>query len=48
MVYLGDNTVIHSTTIAGRYRGTLIAKFRNHLQGLYTSSQRIESIVPRG
>ena len=46
MVYLGDNTVIHSTTIAGRYRGTLIAKFRSHLQGLYTSSQRIESIVP--
>jgi hypothetical protein len=46
MVYLGNNTVIHSTTIEGNYRGTLIARFRSHLQGLYTSSRRIESIKP--
>ncbi len=46
MVYLGNNTVIHSTTIEGNYRGTLVAQFRNHLQGLYTSSRRIASITP--
>ena len=46
MVYLGDNTVIHSTRIDSRYQGTLVAKFRRHLQSLYTSSRRIESIVP--
>ena len=46
MVYLGNNTVIHSTTISGRYRGTLVAQFRNHLHSLYASSRRIESIVP--
>ena len=48
MVYLGNNTVIHSTTIDGRYRGTLVAKFRTHLQYLYYSSQRIESVTPIG
>lgn len=46
MIYLGNNTVIHSTRIEGRYRGTLIAKFRSHLQYLYASSKRIESITP--
>ncbi|MBR3038927.1 MAG: C40 family peptidase, partial [Clostridia bacterium] len=46
MIYLGNNTVIHSTTISGRYRGTLVARFRNHLHGLYTSSQRIDQIIP--
>lgn len=46
MVYLGNNTVIHSTTIEGNYRGTLVAQFRNHLQSLYTSSRRIASITP--
>ena len=46
MIYLGNNTVIHSTTIEGNYRGTLVAKFRNHLHSLYASSQRIASIIP--
>ena len=46
MCYLGDMTVIHSTRIEGNYRGTLVAKFRNHLQGLYASSIRIDSFVP--
>lgn len=46
MVYLGDNTVIHSTTIDSRYRGTLVARFRSHLQRLYYCSRRIEDIRP--
>ena len=46
MVYLGNNTVIHSTQIEGNYRGTLVAQFRNHLQSLYNSSRRIASITP--
>ncbi len=46
MVYLGDNTVIHSTTIEGRYRGTLVARFRTHLQYLYYCSRRIDEIRP--
>ncbi|MBR3130445.1 MAG: C40 family peptidase, partial [Clostridia bacterium] len=46
MIYLGNNTVIHSTTISGRYRGTLVARFRNHLHSLYSSSQRIDQIIP--
>lgn len=46
MVYLGDNTVIHSTTIDGRYRGTLVAQFRPHLQYLYYCSTRIGEILP--
>ena len=46
MVYLGNNTVIHSTTIDGRYRGTLVAQFRTHLQYLYYCSRRIDAIVP--
>lgn len=46
MIYLGDNTVIHSTTIDGRYRGTLVAQFRTHLQYLYYCSRRIEDIQP--
>ena len=46
MIYLGNNTVIHSTRIKGIYQGTLVAKFRNHLQNLYRNSIRIESITP--
>lgn len=48
MVYLGNNTVIHSTRIDGRYQGTLVAQFRPHLQSLYSVSRRIESITPIG
>ena len=46
MIYLGNNTVIHSTRIDSRYQGTLIAKFRPHLQDLYACSKRIGSITP--
>ena len=46
MIYLGNNTVIHSTRIEGNYRGTLVARFRPHLQSLYCNSRRIESITP--
>lgn len=46
MVYLGNNTVIHSTRIEGKYRGTLVAQFRMHLKYLYASSRRIEAIKP--
>ena len=46
MLYLGDNTVIHSTTVDAKYRGTLVAKFRTHLQYLYAGTRRIESITP--
>ena len=47
MVYLGNNTVIHSTRIQGNYRGTLVAQFRSHLQYLYTCSKRIGEIKPQ-
>ena len=46
MIYLGGNTVIHSTRIDGRYQGTLVARFRPHLQSLYYCSRRIESMTP--
>ena len=46
MLYLGNNTVIHSTTVDGKYRGTLVAKFRTHLQYLYAGTRRIESVAP--
>ncbi len=46
MIYLGNNTVIHSTRITGRYQGTLVARFRPHLQSLYSTSRRIESMTP--
>ena len=46
MVYLGNNTVIHSTRIDGRYQGTLVAKFRPHLRYLYYNSRRIDSVTP--
>ena len=46
MIYLGNDTVIHSTTIDYKYRGTLVAKFRPHLKNLYASSRRIDSIIP--
>lgn len=40
MVYLGNNTVIHSTTVTARYRGTLIAEIRPHLRNLYYYTRR--------
>lgn len=46
MIYLGNNTVIHSTRINQRYQGTLVARFRPHLQSLYSYSRRIESVTP--
>ena len=48
MIYLGNNTVIHSTRIDGRYQGTLVARFRPHLQSLYSCSRRIQSVTPIG
>ena len=48
MIYLGNNTVIHSTRINPRYQGTLVARFRPHLQSLYSWSRRIESVTPVG
>lgn len=44
MLYLGDMRVIHSTTVTDFYRGTLIAGFREELQGLYTNAIRIVSV----
>ncbi len=46
MVYLGNNTVIHSTRIDARYQGTLVAQFRPHLQGLFSCARRIDVIYP--
>jgi len=44
MIYLGDMRVIHSTTVTDVYRGTLVAGFREELQGLYSNALRIENI----
>ncbi len=44
MIYLGDMRVIHSTTVTDFYRGTLVAGFREELQGLYTNAIRIVSV----
>ncbi|MPN03818.1 hypothetical protein SDC9_151052 [bioreactor metagenome] len=44
MIYLGDMRVIHSTTVTDFYRGTLVAGFREELQGLYTNAIRIISV----
>jgi len=44
MMYLGDMRVIHSTTVTDFYRGTLVAGFREELQGLYTNALRIVSV----
>lgn len=44
MLYLGNNTVIHSTTINSLYRGTLVAGFRPALQVLYSHAIRITNI----
>ena len=44
MLYLGDHTVIHSTTINNIYRGTLIAQIRPELQELYTCAVRINPL----
>ncbi len=43
MVYLGHNTVIHSTTVTVTYRGTLIAEVRPELRALYYSARRLGS-----
>ena len=40
MVYLGNNTVIHSTTINSVYRGTLVAEIRPELARLYAYTRR--------
>ena len=44
MVYLGDNTVIHSTTINSLYRGTLVAGFRPALQAVYSHALRFTEV----
>lgn len=44
MIYLGDNTVIHSTTINSKYQGTLVAQFRPALQKLYACTVRIAPV----
>jgi cell wall-associated NlpC family hydrolase len=44
MIYLGDLRVIHSTTVTDVYRGTLVAGFREELQGLYSNALRIAAI----
>ena len=44
MIYLGNMRVIHSTTVTDFYRGTLVAGFREELQGLYTNAIRIVSV----
>jgi len=44
MIYLGDMRVIHSTTVTDVYRGTLVAGFREELQGLYSNALRIVNI----
>ena len=44
MVYLGNNTVIHSTTINSVYRGTLVAEIRPELAKLYAYTRRFGSV----
>jgi len=44
MIYLGGMRVIHSTTVTDVYRGTLVAGFREELQGLYSNAIRIVNI----
>ncbi|MBQ9188661.1 MAG: C40 family peptidase, partial [Clostridia bacterium] len=39
MVYLGNNTVIHSTTVS-TYRGTMISEIRPALKALYSCTRR--------
>lgn len=45
MVYLGNGHVIHSTTVYGNYRGTLVAIFREELQKLYYHALRISEFT---
>ena len=40
MVCLGGGNVIHSTTVAELYEGTLVAGFRPELQELYACARR--------
>ncbi len=44
MVYLGNNTVIHSTTIDEKYRGTLVSEIRPAIRDLYYGTNRISSV----
>ncbi len=44
MIYLGNMRVIHSTTVTDFYRGTLVAGFREELQGLYSNALRIVKV----
>ena len=44
MVYLGNNYVIHSTTIDEKYRGTLVAGIRPELQALYYGATRVMGV----
>ena len=44
MVYLGNNTVIHSTTINEKYRGTLVAQIRTELRNLYYGANRMTAV----
>ncbi|MBQ6426894.1 MAG: C40 family peptidase [Clostridia bacterium] len=44
MVYLGNNFVIHSTTIDEKYRGTLVAGIRPELQALYYGATRVMGV----
>lgn len=41
MFYIGNDFVIHSTTIANQYRGTLVAGFRSALKGKYYYTLRM-------
>lgn len=42
MFFLGEDTVIHSTTISGIYRGTLVAGFRQALKNKYYLTTRMQ------
>lgn len=41
MIYLGNNTCIHSTTIDSKYRGTLVSQIRPELKKLYAVTNHI-------
>lgn len=41
MFYLGNDFIIHSTTISGQYRGTLVAGFRQALKNKYYYTLRM-------
>ena len=41
---IGNNYVIHSTTIDEKYRGTLVAGIRPELQTLYYGATRVMGV----